>query len=191
MSKVWTKLQKVPVFICFIVLLLIASLIGFAISKRQLDKQIKSLEAQRDDLQVTYNTLLMQEDLTDIYYANDKAFLDRMFDDIFTFYDENGFYGAREQAKAYGLPEGFIDLFYDTTELTGAFTNMLDIICQYNSSDLYLLDRQDGIGYYVAIVDLDMVKYQESIQIGIFIALSEDDNSDFGRVKSMIYYEMM
>lgn len=191
MNKVWTKLQKVPIFICFIVILLIASLIGFEINKKYLDDQIKSLEAQRDNLQVTYNTLLMQEDFTDVYYAKDKAFLDEMFDDIFTFYDEDEFYGAREQAKAYGLPDGFIDLFYDTTELTGAFVNMLDIICQYNSSDLYLLDRQDGIGYYVAIVDLDMVKYQESIQIGIFIALSEDDNSDFGRVKSMIYFEMM
>lgn len=163
--------------------------VSFVIRNRVLDNKIKKLTDTYNNRQVTADSMAAEINMTDAHSEHDRAFLEMMFSEIFTFYDADGFEEARQSAGYYNLPADFIDRFYDTSELrdSGYAEAMLDILCQYDSSKLYLINRKDNIGYYVASVTLNTVKYDSSFDIVLFIALA--DSGDEGeRVKSIVYY---
>ena len=105
--------------------------------------------------------------------------------------DLEGFEKARSIAIDYNLPTSFVNSFYDTSELSGIYAeSMLDIVCKYNSAEIYFLDREEDVGYYYATVKLDTVKYVNSqIEFGFFIAI-QDHGDEFERIKSLIYYNI-
>lgn len=181
--------MKILKVIIVIAVISIASIIGFFIRNAYLDKQIAILENECLQKQAIAESMLTEINLTDEQSVQDKEFLETMFNEIFTFYDMDGFDNARINAVCYGLPQRFIDRFYDTSELSSSLyaEAMLDVMCKYDSSSLYLLDRDDDTGYYLAKVTLDSVKYNSSFEIAIFVSLAEsgDENQ---RIRAMTYY---
>lgn len=164
---------------------------GFGIRFMFLNREINRLNdtlAQRTEIM---NSMQSVAGLTDSQFEADKKFLDEMFGDIFTFHNETEFDGAKQNAETYALPSNFVNPFYDKTELTDNIYGdaMLDILCEYSSSDLYLLDRQDNIGYYYAVVTLDTVKYNSDFKLGLFISLA-DSGDIYERVGSLVCYSI-
>lgn len=167
----------------------IASFIGFGIRSRILDNKIKSLTNTYNIRQATVDNIYAEINISDAQSERDRAFLEMMFSEIFTFYDIDDFKAAKDNAKHYGLSDDFINRFYDMGELNdSAYAEaMLDVLCKYESSDLYLIERRDNIGYYIAVVTLDTVKYNNSFDIVLFLTLA-DSGEENDRVKSIIYY---
>ncbi len=165
--------------------------VGFGIRFMFLDREIDRLNNELAQRTIVMTNMQSTAGLTDLQFEADKKFLDEMFGDIFTFHNENEFDGAKQNAETYALPSNFISVFYDKTELTDNIYGdaMLDILCEYSSSDLYLLDRQDNIGYYYAVVTLDTVKYNSDFRLGLFISLA-DSGDICDRVGSLVCYSI-
>ena len=168
----------------------IMSFIGFGIRNRILDNKIKSLTNTYNTKQATADSIYSEINISDAQSESDLVFLELMFSEIFTFYDLDDFKDAKENAKQYGLSDDFVDRFYDMSELNeSAYAeSMLDVLCKYSSSDLYLIERRGNIGYYIAVVTLDTVKYNNSFDIVLFLTLT-DSGEENERVRSIIYYD--
>lgn len=182
-------MKKIIKVVIVILALTIFSVAGFGIRSVILDNNIKALESEYSRLQAITDNLRREIDASDSRSSQDKIFLDNMFGEIFTFYDINEFRDAKVNAKSYGLPEAFIEKLYDTTELSSSAyaESMINVMCRYDSSDLYLLGRNDNVGYYVAIVNLKTVNSSFSLALFITLADSGDLNE---RVKSIVYYNI-
>ena len=167
----------------------IFSLTGFGIRNIVLNKKIKALETEYSKNCTIADGMAAEIDASDSKSEQDRAFLNNMFDEIFTFSDISGFKDAKVNAKSYNLSEDFIDRLYDMSEYTSsAYAEaMLSVMCQYDSADLYLLGRNGDTGYYVADVSLKTVKYTSEFRLILFITLA--DSGDLNeRVKSIVYY---
>lgn len=171
---------------------IVVSFNGFVIQNKIYDDRISSLALVRDEKQNIAHDLIQKALHTDTQSSIDKQFLNQVFRDIFTFYDMDGFYQARNAAVEYGMPSDFVNSFYDTSELDNQYAeSMIDVICQYDSADFYLLDRSDDIGYYYVTVKLDTVKYTSGrFELGFFIDLKSSGN-EFDRFESVIYYNIV
>ena len=182
-------MKKILVVISIIAIAAIIAIIGFIFREKVYDNRIAELEEEYNRIQATAESVFLEINLTDLQYEKDKDFLDTMFDEIFTFYSIDDFNVAKTDAKSYGLPDGFINRFYDTTDYTSSLYGeaMLKVMCRYDASDLYLLDRQDNVGEYLAIVTLNNVEYNSTFKLALFISLA--DSGDMNeRVQSMVYY---
>lgn len=181
------------VFISIATIVLIAILSASVIHRlHAYDTSIQSLVAKYDSLQKTMQNFEKENLLSDDQSDYDKNFMNAVFERIFTFYNYDDFVEARSQAEVhYKLPSNFINRFYDTTELSGLYAgDMLDIVCEFVSADFFLLDREEDVGYYYAIVELSTVKYStSSIEIAFFIALA-DHGEDDERFRSIVYYNV-
>jgi len=167
----------------------IFSLTGFGIRNIILDKKIKVLETEYSKNCTIADGMAAEIDASDSKSKQDKAFLDNMFDEIFTFSDISEFKDAKMNAKSYNLSEDFIERLYDMSEYTSSAyaETMLSVMCKYDSANLYLLGRNGNIGYYVADVNLKTVKYTSEFRLILFITLA--DSGDLNeRVKSIVYY---
>ena len=175
--------------IALVGLVAVLSFSGAVIQNKMYDNRIAELETIRNSKQTVADEMIEQAYRTDSQSKVDKNFMNEVFEQIFTFYDYDGFIKARDIAVSYNLPSDFINRFYDTSELTSLYAeSMLDIICQYNSADIYLLERSDDVGYYYVTVNLDTVKYSSNrIRLGFFVAM-QDHGSELDRFKSIIYY---
>lgn len=164
-------------------------LVSYIIRSRVLDNKIKTLNDTYTAKQAIADNMAAEINAADSRSEYDRYFLETMFSELFTFYNLDDFKKAKENAGYYGLSDDFISSFYDMTELTdnGYAESMLDILCEYESSKLYLINRKDNIGYYVATVTLGTVKYNSNFDIVLFIALA-DSGGEHERVKSIIYY---
>lgn len=176
-------------FIVPVAAVLCVFIVGAVIRHIYLSNQIKELAAYFETLNSQADEMEQQINISDAQSKTDKAFLDIMFDDIFTFYSEDDFDGAKQMAESYNLPKNFVESFYDKSELNSGYAEMLDIMLKYDSCDLYLIERSNSVGYYIAVVNLDLVKYSDKIQMAFFIALGE--NGDISeRVYSMACYNI-
>lgn len=164
---------------------------GVLIQSAIYDNKIVSLQRQLDKKQAIANDLIAKSRRTDAQSVTDKKIINGIFERIFTFYDLEGFEKARNIAVDYNLSTDFVNSFYDTSELSGVYAeSMLDIVCKYNSAEIYFLDREEDVGYYYATVKLDTVKYVNSqIEFGFFIAI-QDHGDESERIKSLIYYNI-
>lgn len=172
-------------------IVLTASLGGVLIQSAIYDNKIVLLQRQLDKKQIIADDLIAKSRRTDTQSVTDKKIISGIFERIFTFYDLEGFEKARSIAVDYNLSTAFVNSFYDTSELSGIYAeSMLDIVCKYNSAEIYFLDREEDIGYYYATVKLDTVKYVNSqIEFGFFIAI-QDHGDESERIKSLIYYNI-
>lgn len=166
-------------------------LVSFAVRNRVLDNKIKMLNDIYAAKRAIADSMAAEIDAADSRSEYDKTFLETMFSKLFTFYSIDDFKEAKKIAGYYNLSDDFINSFYDMTELTdnGYAESMLDILCEYDSSKLYLINRKDNIGYYVATVTLSTVKYNSNFDIVLFIALA-DNGGEHERVRSIIYYNI-
>lgn len=162
-------------------------IIGIRIRHIFFDREIEALRAKADSLTAAAENMKNNMSLSDEQSKNDALYLDVLFKDIFNFTSIEEFEDAKINASSYGLSNRFVNSFYDTTELTGAYAEeMLNIYCSYESSDLYLLDRYDDTGYYYAVVTLKTVNLRSSeIKLALFIALQDSGDN---RVSSIVYY---
>lgn len=185
MKKINKRSLIYTIVIIFAVILFAVSMI---LQGRSYDKQIEQLSETYAEKQQEADNLVQNVDIVDEQLQKDKAFLEIMFDEIFTFHDIDEFDGAMQNAMTYNLSDRFIANFYDKSELNGGYADaLLDVLCEYDSSELYLLERSNNIGYYVADVTLDTVKYNSSFRIILFIAIA--DSGDVNeRIQSIIYY---
>jgi hypothetical protein len=181
----------------FLKILVIAAIVltvsfgGVLIQSAIYDNKIVLLQRQLDKKQIIADDLIAKSRRTDTQSVTDKKIISGIFERIFTFYDLEGFEKARSIAIDYNLPTSFVNSFYDTSELSGIYAeSMLDIVCKYNSAEIYFLDREEDVVYYYATVKLDTVKYVNSqIEFGFFIAI-QDHGDEFERIKSLIYYNI-
>ncbi len=181
----------------FLKILVIAAIVltvsfgGVLIQSAIYDNKIVLLQRQLDKKQIIADDLIAKSRRTDTQSVTDKKIISGIFERIFTFYDLEGFEKARSIAVDYNLPTAFVNSFYDTSELSGIYAeSMLDIVCKYNSAEIYFLDREEDVGYYYATVKLDTVKYVNSqIEFGFFIAI-QDHGDESERIKSLIYYNI-
>lgn len=174
-----------------IFLLTIGSFLGMFLRLKLLDDQIKSLQDKHERIQEIADELVSAALHTDSQSKTDITYMNTVFEHIFTFYDLDGFEKAKQEAIEYGLPVSFVNRFYDTAELTGAYAEaMLDVMCKYNSADFYLLDRQGDEGIYYAVVVFDTVKYSNSqFKIAFFIGL-KDHGSEVDRFTFVDYFSL-
>ena len=63
---------------------------------------------------------------------------------------------------------------------------MLDIVCRYDSADIYLLDRDENTSYYYVNMKLNMVKVSGDIELSFFVTM--DNKAITERFLSVIYY---
>lgn len=176
---------KIIIFIVAVIVLVSCFLLQHLI----FDNKIEQLTAIRDMKQTVVQDYASDVYQTDTQSVADKQLLTSVFEKAFTFYNMDDFEAARAFAVSCNLPADFIECFYDTAELSDIYAqSMLDIICKYDSSDIYLLDRADGVAYYYAVVTLDTVKYTNgTFKLAFFIAL-RDDLTD--RFASFVYYDV-
>lgn len=179
-----------------IIFLVIASLValpfvGLGVQSLIYDTQIKELESVVEHKQVVADKLINDTYRVDAQSASDIELMMAMFDKLFTFYDINEFKKAKAYAVESGLPANFVNNFYSTAELSGMYADaMLDVICQFDSADIYLLDRDDNIGYYYVVVNLDTVRYANSrFQLAFFITM-DSLAYETERFVSMLYYNI-
>lgn len=155
---------------------------------KSLDKQISKLEEQRTELQTIANDVIAESRHIDSQSQSDIKLLEEVFSNMFTFYNEDDFDAACEYARRHGVPELFVSSFYDKSELGSMYADaMLDILCHYESADIYLLNRNDEAAYYYADVTLNMVSYDSTFNLGIFVSL-KNDGVETERITSMLYY---
>lgn len=182
-------MKKIVRIAIVIIVIMIFSVVGFGIRCIILNNKIAILEDEYRRKQAIADSMKRSIDVSDSHSEQDRIFLENMFGEIFTFYDISEFRDAKVNAKSYNLPEAFIARLYDTTELSSSAyaESMIEVMCKYDSSDLYLLGRSNDIGYYVAIVNLKTVN--SSFRLALFITLA--DSGDLNeRVKSIVYYNI-
>lgn len=181
------------VLIFFVAIVLIIALSAGVIYRLHIyDTNIQTLAVKYDSLQKTVQSFEQEALLSDDQSSYDKKFMNAVFERIFTFYSYDDFLEARSQAETYyKLPSNFINRFYDTTELSGLYAeDILDIVCEFVSADFFLLDREEDVGYYYAVIELSTVKYStSSIKMAFFIALA-DHGEDGERFRSIVYYNV-
>lgn len=174
--------------IVYTILAIIVSVAGYFIQDRLNNAKIENLTAERDKKQNIVVEMKQAAELADEQSTKDKAYIDAVFKQIFTFYNRDGFKHARNTAVDYGLPADFINRFYDAETLSDMYADtMLDVMCEYDSSNIYLLDRDDDFSYYYADVRLNMVKFSGTISLSFFITIDNDANAE--RFASIIYFE--
>lgn len=174
--------------IVYMILAMIVSVAGYFIQGCLNDAKIDKLTAECDKKQNIAAEMKQAAELADEQSMKDKAYIDAVFKQIFTFYNLDGFKQARNTAVDYDLPTDFINRFYDATTLSDMYADtMLDVMCEYDSSNIYLLDRDDDFSYYYADVCLNMVKFSGTISLSFFITTDNDVNAE--RFASIIYFE--
>ncbi len=179
-----------------IIFLVIASLValpfaGLGIQSLIYDNQIAELTAVTEHKQAVADKLIADTHRVDAQGIADAELMIALFDKIFTFYDIEEFEQARAYAVESGLPASFVNNFYSTAELSGMYADaMLDVICKFDSADIYLLDRDGSIGYYYVVVNLDTVKYVNSrFRLAFFITM-DSLATETERFVSMLYYNI-
>lgn len=181
--------MKIPKPVRFVSVVIAASIIGACVRSSILNSEIKKLETQRDEISTTLESLISNTSLSSSNYINDKKYFELMFNEIFTFYNIDDFDNAKRTAYEYGLPESFVESFYNKKELTNSdYTGAsIDVVCKYDSAEYFLLQETDsGERYYMINVKLDMVKFNYLINLMFFIEVTNGES----RVKSMIYYTL-
>lgn len=151
------------------------------------DSQIRELKTVLDKKQTIAAELKERAFASDEQSVKDKEYMEIVFGQIFTFYDLDGFKRARNLAADCGMPADFINSFYDTSVLDDMYADtMLDIVCRYNSADIYLLDRDENTSYYYVNMKLNMVKVSGDIELSFFVTM--DNKATTERFLSVIYY---
>ncbi len=185
-------MKRVLEIIVFITVVCAVMSAGFFIRNLLLDRKIEQLETTLATNNETIKSYAYDNARkTDLQSETDIKFMQYVFDEIFTFYDIEDFKRARNNALAYGFPESFVNNFYDMSELASSMYTeaMLDIMCKYESSEFYLLDRYDGVGYYFGVITLNTVKYNTSFPIAVFVSIS-DSGDETERMQSIVYYNV-
>lgn len=165
---------------------------GFFIRNLLLHREIERLENIVSTNEETIRQYAFANgDRTDEQSKTDIKFMQYVFNEIFTFYDLEDFKRAKKNATEYGLPESFVESFYDTSELSSSVYSeaMLDVMCKYESSDFYLLERSEGIGYYFGLIELNTVKYNTTFSIAVFVSI-RDSGDETERIQSIVYYNI-
>lgn len=181
-------MRKVRIFVYILVTAAIF-VGGYVIKLNLYDESIAALTSVRDDKQSVVNDLKEQAQVIDEQSKADKTYIESVFGQIFTFYDLDGFKRARNLAADNAMPADFINSFYDMTTLSDIYADeMLDVVCKYDSADIYLLDRDEHMSYYYANVRLSLVKYRGTIELSFFITVNNDAGAD--KFESVIYYEV-
>lgn len=151
------------------------------------DNQIRKLKTVLGEKQAVATELKEQAFALDEQSVADKEYMEIVFGQIFTFYDLDGFKRARNLAADFGMPADFINSFYDMSVLDDIYADtMLDIVCRYDSADIYLLDRDDDTSYYYVNMTLNMVKVSGDIKMSFFVTM--DNKATTERFLSVIYY---
>ena len=180
-------MKKIRIFVCIIVTAAIF-VGGYVIKLNLYDERIADLTTIRSNKQSVADSLKERAQVIDEQSKTDKAYIESVFGQIFTFYDLDGFKRARNLAADNAMPADFINSFYDMTTLSDIYADeMLDIVCRYDSADIYLLDRDEHMSYYYADVKLSLVKYSGTIELSFFITVNNDAGAD--KFASIIYYE--
>lgn len=162
---------------------------GFAIKYKMLQDDIAQLSETLENSRYKLNASRASANLSNERYESDKKYLDVVFNDIFTFYDLSEFEDCRRNALDYNFSSNFVVNFYNKDEfINNSYAEaMLDVMSEYKSCDLYLLDEyEDGVCCYMADIRLGMVKYNTDINMILFLEL-EPASSDT-RIKSSVYY---
>ena len=176
--------------LCVVAVISALSFLGSVLYEKQLDNKIGQLEAACEQKRAVVNSMIAAAYHTDEQSEDECEILEKIFENIFTFYDMEDFNAAREAAVSYGLPDDFVNAFYSKDELSNMCAeSMIDVMCRYDSSEIYLLDRSDNIGYYYAVVTLNPVKYGGQFFIGVFVSL-ETNSDDSKRIASFVYYNI-
>lgn len=181
-------MKNVLKIVCIIAALAAVIAVSAVLRSKSLDRKIAELTIERDDLQIVANDMIADSHRTDKQSAEDIQLLEGVFRNMFTFYNMEEFDAARDFAVRYNVPEIFVESFYSKSELSNMYAeSMLEILCRYDSSDIYLLKRDGDTAYYYADVTLNMVKYSGSFDLGIFVSVkSYGDETE--RITSMLYY---
>ena len=185
------KVIIIKIITVIAVFVLIAS-VSFGIRCNILDEKIKKLSDI--DSQKSAELEKMRIDACSVNNKrvdNDMKYLNLVFSEIFTFYNMTDFNNAKQSAVEYGLPDEVIyNLFntYDFEQDLYAET-MTKVACRYDSSDIYLLEEKDGNAFYIANIKINLVNYDASFNILLFITLSDGDDID-NKIKSAVYYQV-
>lgn len=163
-------------------------LIGFGLKCHDLDNKIRQLSSI--DTAKSAELVQMRADahvIKDNRAENDINYLNSVFSDIFTFYDLEGFNTAKGLAIDYNFPEAFVYNLFDTAEIDQSLyaESMLKIACQYNNSDIYLLEKKDNY-YYICKINISLVEYDAAFSLILFIELSDDIDN---KIVSATYYQ--
>lgn len=173
--------------IVIIVSVIVLGIVCYFIQTNSYDSQIAELKAVLDAKQTVAAELKEKAFAADEQSVKDKAYMEAVFGQIFTFYDLDGFKRARNLAADCAMPVDFINSFYDMTTLDDIYADtMLDIVCRYDSADIFLLDRDENVSYYYVNMRLSMVEVSGNIEMSFFITM--DNKATTERFLSVIYY---
>lgn len=181
-------MKNILKILCIPVIFVVIIAVCAVLHNKSLEKTINELTVKRDELQIIADEMIADSHRIDAQSIEDIQLLDGVFSKMFTFYNMEEFDAARDFAVEYNIPEVFVDAFYNKKELANMYTDsMLEILCRYDSSDIYLLKREDDTAYYYATVTLNTVKYSGSFDLAIFVSVkSYGDERE--RITSMLYY---
>lgn len=173
--------------IILLALIVVLGVVCYFVQIFSYDNQIRKLKTVLDEKQAVATELKEQAFALDEQSVADKEHMEAVFGQIFTFYDLDGFKRARNLAADFGLPADFINGFYDMSVLDDIYADtMLDIVCRYDSADIYLLDRDNDTSYYYVNMTLNMVKVSGDIKMSFFVTM--DNKATTERFLSVIYY---
>ena len=169
-------------FIPFVIIAVICvyMYVSLSVQKKKAEDEYHHYEQVLAETNAEINEARIAAGLVDPVYNKDKEYFDKVFGDIFTFYDLDSFRACRNIAKeTYHLPDDFIRDFYSEQEfIENAYAeSMLDIMLQYDSCELYYV-RNDGQGNksYIADITLGMVRYSDKVRIIMFFDVDKDNN---------------
>ena len=160
---------------------------GFFITVSVYNNQINDLQQQIQETTDDIKAIKQELNISDARIESDKQKLELMFESIFTFDGIDSFRQAKRHAvELYKLPSDFVNIFYDETELDVINADtMLEVLCEYNNSDLIFLDKSDGLYAYACIVNLSLVRYDNPVDLLLFFEIDED-----GNIPSFVYYKL-
>ena len=123
--------------VCVILPVAVMAFIGFGLRTMFLNRRIAELTETYNHQKAIADSMVSAINVSDTQSVSDISFMNVMFDEIFTFYNVDDFRTAKQSAKEYGLPDIFIDRFYDMSELNeyAYAESLIDVMCSFSSAD--------------------------------------------------------